>query len=226
VKDGSGPFAKRVVAAYESAIKTRLAAIALEQNSQREAVAQNRMEAAQTALQKAQSALTEFESKNKLASPVAQLGVGIGVLANLQGEYDAKEVELHSLQQFATANNIQVTALKGQLSALQSQIEHARTAAGGSAGPTLQGITSKSPEFFNLIRNQAFEESLVQVYSKYLEETKIDSLSASSTVIEIEPPYIEPARQYNSIPIGLLILTCLLFVLSEFYFWRPPVGAA
>jgi capsule polysaccharide export protein KpsE/RkpR len=225
VKDSNPRSAMDVAAAYENAIRKRVATLSLEQTAQRERVAIDRYQAAQNALAGAQTAITDFQVKNKFASPEAQLGVGVNLLAGLQGQYDAKEVQLRSLQQFATANNLQVRSLQSDLESLKTQIERARDAATGhSGGPTLEGITIKNPQYFELVRNLNFEETLVGIYEKYLEETRIDIMSSDATVLEIEPPYVDPGRQYNGLPSGALGVLTIIFLLIEFYAWRPPSG--
>jgi tyrosine-protein kinase Etk/Wzc len=223
-QDVDPAFAQRFVAAYTVAIQDRLTALNLEQAAQKRTVANNRMAEATARLAAAQAAITRYQTANRLAAPEIQLGAAVGGLASLQGQLQAKQVALQTAQQFATQNNIQVKAMQNDIAGLQRQIAEAETAAAGAGGPTLANIALRSSEYFNLYRDEKFAETLFIVYSKYMEQVTIDELSANANMNVIEPPFIDPARQYNAAPIGLLILLILIAAAAEFYIAAPPVG--
>ena len=224
VTDQNPVHAVVIATDFVRSIRDRLSDISREETALKQAIANNRMANATTRLADAQAALMRFQTENKLAAPEAELGANVSLLASLQGQFDAKEVQLNSARQFMTPDNIQLKSLSQELESLKAQIAHVQSSAGGEAGPTLQGITQKNAQYFNLLRNVQFASTLYEVYTKYLEEVRIDDLSAEVNVMTIEPPFVEPARQYNTLFLGLLIVTILSALFMEFYFYSPSPG--
>ena len=216
--------AKALVTDYVLALRERLGALNLEQAAQRKTVATNRMSEAATNLANAQAALDRFRATNRLAAPEVQLGAAISLMTDLQTRLHAKQVELQTLQQFATADNIQVQSARAEAAALQGQIAAAQTRANNSAGPSLGGMTPQISEYGNLYRNERYAEVEFDVYKRYLDTVTVDELSALINMDVIEPPFVSPDRQYNAHAVGALILLLLLGVLAEFYIARPPPG--
>jgi capsule polysaccharide export protein KpsE/RkpR len=222
--DRDPAFAYAVVAAYVDAIKARSAALNLAQASSKRLVATNRLSDASAKLSEAEAATDQFRSANKLAAPEAQFGAAVTQLAILQGKLQAEQVQLNTLNQFATPNNFEVKAAEAAVGSLQSQIAQAQIQSEGRGGLNLTGMAAKTTEYFNLYRNQKFAEALYEIYSRALEKVTVDELSASNTLDVIEPPYVDPARQYNASMVGLLALLVLFAVVAEFYVVAPPVG--
>lgn len=217
-------FAKALAGATAAAIQDRLTTLSLQQAAQKRAVANNRMAQATKRLADAQAAITQYRTANKLAAPEIQLGAGVSELASLQGQLQAKEVELQTAERFATGGNIKIEAVKSDIAGLQKQIADAETASGGAGGPKLASIALESSEYFNLYRDEQFAQSLYSVYSRYTEEITIDELTAATNMDLIEPPYVVPNRQYNAAAVGLLAVVILLAFTAEFYMIAPPVG--
>jgi len=205
---GADPaFARQLAAGYAAAIRDRLATLSLVQTAEKRAVAESRMSEATIDLAKAQAAIAQFREANKLAVPEAQLGAAVTQLALLQARLQAKQVQLGTLLQFATGENVQVRATPS-----------------GSGANTLAGIAAKDSEYYNLYRNERFAQILSDIYTRYLESTTIDEMSASNSVDLLEPAYVDPQRHLNVWAEGLLILVILAAITAEFYILRPPVG--
>lgn len=224
-RDRDPGFARTVAGAYVGAIRSAIAELSLREVGERRAVAENRLRDAAERLALAQAALSHFRSVNKLAAPEVQLGAAVSELATLQGRLQAKQVELQTLSQFATGANVRVQAVEAEIAGLQTQIAVAQTASRGSAGLNLAAMALQSSEYLNLYRDEKFAESLYGVYTRYLEQVTVDEMSANASMEVIEPPYVDPARQYNAWAVGLLVLIILAAVTAEFYLIAPPVGA-
>ncbi len=93
------------------------------------------------------------------------------------------------------------------------------------SGPTLAAMAQQSAQYLNLFRDEKFAEALYSVYTRFLEQVTVDELSANANMDVIEPPYVDPALQYNVPPAsGLLALVLIFALAAEFYVARPPVG--
>ena len=224
VRDADPAFAKAFAEAVATSIQDRLADLSLLQADQRRAVASNRLREANLRLATAQSALSRFQLANKLPSPETQLGQGLSRLAGLEAQLQAKELELNNLQQVATGNNIQVQVVQSAIAGLRQQIARAQNTTGDPLAPKISDITQANAEYFNIYREEQLATILQQVYIRYMEELEIDELSIHQNLNIIEPAYVDPKRQYNTIALALLIVVLMAAVAAEFYVVRPPVG--
>ena len=224
VTDHDPVFAKAAVDSYAIAIRGRLAAIDVGQTSQKKALAANRLANATLNLARAQAALDQFRILNKLALPQAELGAAISLVTGLQAQLQAQEAALVALETFATADNIQVQAARAQIAALRGQISQAQTNETLSPGPSVGVMTPKITEYENLYRNEKFAEAEYEIYKRYLDTVTVQLMSSDINMSVVEPPYVDPDRQFNSQPVAALVLLLLAGVLAEFYLARPPPG--
>jgi len=226
VRDSDPRFAMELASAYSASVQERLANLNRLQTAAKRTVAEERLSDTTIRLQKAQIALERFREANKLAAPEAQLSAAVLELGALQARLQAKEVELGTLLRFATSENVQVVASRAEIANLQSQIAKALSQSGSPSAGGLGAMGARDAEYFNLYRDEQFAQILYEIYTRYLESTTIDEMSAGDNVDVIDQPYLEPAWQINIAPLGLLALALLLAVTSEFYLVRPPAGWA
>lgn len=223
VKDRDPALAKALTQGFVTAIRGRLTTLNLEQAAEKKAVAQNRLAQATSDVARTQAALNSFRAANHLAAPEIQLGSAVAVQAALQGRLEAEEVQLQTLRKFATGNNVEVQAEQAQIAGLRGRIQQAQTAGGGGA-PTLGSLTPVISDYENLYIAEKYAEAAFEIYKRYLDTVTVEELSATTNLDVIQPPYVDPARQYNVGAVGMLILIVLSAVAAEFYIARPPPG--
>jgi capsule polysaccharide export protein KpsE/RkpR len=224
VKDRKPDVAMALTASYVTAIRGRMTALNLEQTAQKKAIAVNRMKQATIDLATAQEALSRFRETNKLAVPEEQLGSSIALMTGLQAKMEAEQVELQTLRKFATGNNIEVQAAEADIASLQGQIAAAQTKARVGDAPTIGTMTPTITQYENLYRDERYAQAAYEIYRRYLDTVTVDEISATTNLDVIDPPFINPARQYNVSAVGALVLVLLLGVIAEFYAVRPPPG--
>jgi capsule polysaccharide export protein KpsE/RkpR len=223
VQDKDPSVAKTIAAASADAIQSRLTQLNLAQTSEKRIVASNRVQAAADELLRAQAVLEQFRVSHKLGAPEQQLGVAVGLLATLQGQVQAKEIEISTLGKFEGPENIQLRAAKTELAALRRQAAQAQVEADRNSS-NLAYMASKNAEYFNLYRDEKADELLYEVYRKYMEQVTIDTLSANQNMVLMQPAYVHPERQYNIQFVGLLVIILVIGFSAEFYVAAPPVG--
>jgi uncharacterized protein involved in exopolysaccharide biosynthesis len=224
VADHDPNVAKAIVTQYVAAIRDRLSTLNLEQAAQKRGIAENRLRASTVALASAQAALDQFRSENKLAAPETQLGAAVALMTELQARLHAAQTQLQLLQHFATPDNVQVQAARTSVEALQGQIAAARAGQNGGPGPSVGGMTPKITQYENLFRDERFADAEYQIYQKYLATVTVEELSSIINMDVIEPPYVDPARQYNPQALGALALLAFLAVLAEVYAAQHPTA--
>ena len=220
--DRDRTFAKSLVGAVASAVQERLAEISREEAAQKRAVTVNRLADAEMRLTNSQAALNQFRAAHNLPAPEQQLSSGVGILALLQSRLESTEVQLRALRQVATGDNIQVKVLESEVASLQEQIATVQASNNARSSQNLTGLSALNLEYLNLYRTERSNELLEQVYKRYLDELEVDELSATQNLDLIEPPYVNPERQYNVFPLAGLLLVIMAAIASEYYLVRAP----
>lgn len=211
--DHDKAFVKAFVGAVAEAIRGRLAEISLEQAAEKRQVTVNRLQDASVRLARAQDALNQYRLNKKLPSPEMQLGAGVENLAALQAQLQAKEVELQTLSEVATPNNIQIKVIQADIGSLRNQISQAQKTSGGA----LAGVAVANTEYSDRVRDVNVAQLLYQVYSRYMDELTIDEMSANQDVETIQPVFVDPKPEYNMVFVGLLCLIVALAIGAEYY---------
>lgn len=222
-RDHDPAFAQALAAAAAQSVQARLSELNLAQTEQRRAVATNRMADATQALTASQRALEQFRETHHLAEPIQQLGVAVGLLANIQAQVQAKQIEISTLQNFATKDNIKLQSAQAELKALQAEAEKAKNAAYPNISSP-EWLASEGDTYFNLYRDERESEILYEIYKKYLEQVTIDALTSSQNMFLMQPAFVHPERQYNTAAVALLALIIATAVTLEFYIIAPPPG--
>src|SRR6202012_3834779 len=135
----------------------------------------------------------------------------------------ARQEELAALLRFETPQNVDVQRLQSQIGEIQAQIAAAKGDSTAGGAPSAQTLATKSVEYLNLYRKVQFTQALYDAYSRYMEGVAIEDLAAEVNMQIIEPPYIDPALQFNVWAVGLLLISVLGAVCAEFYLISPPV---
>jgi hypothetical protein len=225
-KDADPRLAYQLVSTYASEIQSRVAALTLEQSAKKKEVVSERFRDAVSGLAQAQAALDEFRKANGLAAPAQQFGAAVGLATSLQAELQAKQVALQATEQFKTAQNVEVQGLEASIASLQAQLAKAQSNSGGVNSGSLTAIAAKQSEYLNLFRDERFEDALVAIYTRSLEQASVEELTAkaNSSIQVVEAPYIDPHRQYNIGAIGALLAVLLLAFYTEYYVPATNLG--
>jgi tyrosine-protein kinase Etk/Wzc len=225
VRDRDGAQALRTARAYAEAMQGRLAMLSLETTTFKRKILSQRFNEARARLERAEMAINAFRQANHLETPETQLDLAVGQLASLQAQVEAKQVQLSAALKFNTPQSYAVQAIRAELGALQAQVGSAEAKVRSGGGLTAAGIAPKAVAYQRLDRELKFSQALFDSYSRYLEGTAIEDLTAYYNMRLIEPPYLEPERQYNGLALALLALLLGLALASEFIVMRPAPGS-
>jgi hypothetical protein len=223
VLDRDPVFAEQLVDTYASALRNRLTTLSRAQVDYKRQVLNNRFAEASQRLARAEAALTSFRRSNRLPAPEAQLGQAVSTLTGLEAEIQAKEVELQTALRFATPQNFNVKRIQSDISVLREQLRRARTQQTTQGLPTAAALAETNTRYLNLFRELRFSQALYDSYTRYLEGSAIEDLTAEFNLQVIESSHIDPAYHFNMVGLGLLLLLGLVAVGSEFYVTAPPV---
>lgn len=209
---------------YAGAMQGRLAELSRAQTTYKRSVLNERMHEATDRLARAEAAINHFRADNRIIAPEEQLGAAVGQLNALRARAQAVQIDLAQALRTNSEQSFTVRSLRTQLGAINVQIAAAGQQARSTNGLTASGIAPRELEFQRLNRELRFSQALYDSYTRYLEGAAIENLTADFNMQIIEPPYLEPSRQFNFVPLALLAVVALMAVATEFYMFRPPVS--
>lgn len=217
-----GELARQIVGTYAEAVRQQLADIARKQTAYKRQILVELVRSSSEQLATAQANYDTFRLKSRYIEP-RDTFFAIGQrIPELESMIRAKEVQLNAARQFATDDNMSVRQIIAEIASLNKQLEESRSIS--DIEPSTVGrLVRESTTVDKLNRELELAQKLYDSYKRFLQGTSVEDLTSTATVRILEPAYIDTARQYNFIPLALLLLTMLLAVAIEFYSWRPPL---
>ncbi len=210
--------------AYVKAISAKVASLGRDIITSKRKIVTERFAKSNQRLRASEQALDAFKSRNRLASPEAQLGSELSLRTQLQAQLQARNVELQTLRQFAGPENQQLLAIQTEITTLQSRLARSERATQSATGPNVTGLTELSSQYLNLYRDYRFAQALYEVYVRASEQVAVEELVAeNATYIQIvDATHLDPDRHFNLVAVALLALVTLLALFTELY--APATG--
>ncbi|KQS03399.1 hypothetical protein ASG11_03265 [Sphingomonas sp. Leaf357] len=215
-------FGRRIVAAYGQAVREQLAIVARSQTIQKRDILVQLVDNASERLSRAQVAYDSFRLQTRYSSPQAAIYAAGDRIPELEAIIRSKEVQLSAMRQFATDDNIRVRQVRAEIGSLQSQLAEARSTS-PSKTSSVGGVVRQSTQVDKLRRELDVAQSLYDNYKRYLQGTSVEDLTSSANIRILEPPFVDTARQFNTLPLAIGIVILLLGLAIEFYSIRPPL---
>lgn len=223
MKSGDARFAQQVVSAYADALREQLGIISKTQIAYKRQILEELVSSSGERYSRAQNAFDQYRRANRTANPDAILGQFAARGPAIENQIYDKERQLANLLKFATPENIQVQRVQADLNILRKMLFETQSAERSAQG-SLEQVISKTSQLAKLQRELDVSRELYYNYRRTLQQTSVEDLTAGANVRILEPAYIDPERQYNSMFLALAVLTALLFAALEFYHFRPPVN--
>lgn len=217
-------WALAVTKAYVDAMSDRMGAYVRSQVLRKRRIVEDRLGSSQERLVQAQAQLEAFRKANRIADPSAQLGEQLTVRAGLEGQLQAKQVELSTLRAIAGPENPRLKAVAGQVASLQAQIARAATPSEGQPSPNVGAISAITLTYVRLYRNYVFAQGVSDVYSRAAEEIAVQEIVSQdrAQLSVIDTPHVDAERYFNTTAVALLALLAALVVFIEVY--APATG--
>ncbi|MEO5775141.1 MAG: capsule biosynthesis protein [Sphingomicrobium sp.] len=216
--------ANRVTTAYGDAIGRHLARYGRQIINNKQRIVQQRFGDAAERVREAESQVQAFRRAHNLAEPEQQLSTALSQRANLEAQMQARQVQLQALSRVRGPENSEVIGLQTEIAALRNQISQTVDPSTGPTGPNVGGLTAVSLRYLDLFRNLRFQQSLYEIYQRSAEQVAIEELASESASYfqVVDPPHIDPERQYNTWAIGAFAGIVLLALFTEWY--APSTG--
>lgn len=222
IKLRDGELGRRIVDTYGGAVRDVVTKAGRRQTEEKRGVVLRLLEQASDRLSRAQAAYDSFRLTTRYSSPDSEL-LGIGArIPLLEQQIKAKQIQLAAQRRFYSDEYMTVQQTLAELAALQGQLAAARSTSPAGSG-SVGRIVRESTEADRLRRELYIAQTLYAGYQRNLASTLTEDASAPVNIRVLEPAYVDPARQYNSMPIAIAALIFLLAIAMEFYALRPPV---
>jgi uncharacterized protein involved in exopolysaccharide biosynthesis len=218
-------FAQRIVGAYGQALRAQLAIIARTQTTQKREILAQLVDDASERLARAQFAYDSFRLRTRYSSPQAAIYAAGDRIPELEATIRTKQVQLSAIRQFATDDNIRVRQIRAEIGALESQLAMARSTSPADRS-SVGSVVRESTQVDKLRRELDVAQSLYDNYKRYLQGTSVEDLTSSANIRVLEPPFVDTARQFNTVPLVIGLVVVLLGLAIEFYRIRPPLEAS
>jgi tyrosine-protein kinase Etk/Wzc len=155
---------------------------------------QGRVAEAQRALRGAEDRLRQYQSRSKAVVIAEQTKAAIESVARLEGQILAAEVQLKTLQTYATERHPDIIRLQEGIEEMRSQLKRTeygraignpKPAPGGAAGDfsvALGSVPSTGLELVRQIREVKMQETIFTLLAEQLEQAKITEARDTPTV--------------------------------------------
>lgn len=222
--DRDPELSRAIVTEVANQTRARLAVINRNQTAYKRQVLEELITSSHDRLTRAQTAYDNFRLRTRYSDPVVAIAAIGDRIPTLQAAVKAKEVQLSAARRFYTEDNQVVRQLAAEREALLGQLAEARALSPSSAN-SVGRVVRESTQGEQLERELSIAKSLYENYTLFLQGTSVEDLTSTANVRILEPPYVDPQRQYNLIPLLTGIALLLIGLAVEFYSVRPPVLA-
>ncbi|MGA8740968.1 MAG: GNVR domain-containing protein [Terracidiphilus sp.] len=186
--------------------------LAITEASQRRLFFQQQLEQSKNALAHAEESLKETQQKTGMIQLEGQARALIEMAAALRAQITAKEVEIKSLETFATGENAQLFQAQQELSSLQAQLHKlAGSDDSGEAGLIVSKgqVTEAGLEYVRRLRDVKYYETIFEILARQFELAQLDE-ARQGAVIQVVDPAVTP--DVRSFPDRVLIVICAMAI--------------
>ncbi|HUB28045.1 MAG TPA: Wzz/FepE/Etk N-terminal domain-containing protein [Terracidiphilus sp.] len=190
--------------------------LAITEASQRRLFFEQQLETAKNNLADAEESLKVTEQKTGLIQLDSQARALIESAAQLRAEITAKEVQIRSMETFATSENAQIVQAQQELEGLKAQLAEL----GGSETVDENlivprgKVTEASIEYVGKLRNVKYYETIFDILARQYEVAKLDEAKQGALIQVVDPAVPPDRRSFPKRGIIVIVSTVLGFMVG------------
>ena len=197
LEDGNPNRAAELANGYVDQFRKLSEHLAITEASQRRLFFEQQLEQAKESLANAEEAMQKLEQTTGLIQLDSQARALIQASATLRAQVAAKQVEIQSLETFATSQNDQLVQAKQELQSLEAQM--AKLGGGGDGSdtgmiPSRGKVTGAGLEYLRKYRDVKYDETIFEILARQYELAKLDE-AREGALIQVVDPAAPPDRR-------------------------------
>lgn len=213
-----------LIRAYADAIRQQMAIVNRDQNIARRDALEQVLAQADARLARAQAAYDAYRLRTGTGDPLVNALQAAGRVPALDDMIAAKQAEIEGLRHFATESNFHLRKAEAELAALRNRASQAGSNAAQAKG-SVGNIVAQTSQGMALRRELELAQMMYDSYKRNLQGTLAEALVVSVNIRLLEAPYLDPARQFNTWALALLLLVLGGGAAIELYLACPPPAA-
>ncbi len=219
VKDSDANRAAELANGYVDQFRNLSEHLAITEASQRRLFFERQLEQAKNNLADAEESLKETQLKTGLIQLDSQARALIEAAASLRAQVAAKEVEIQSMQTYATAANAQLLQTQQELAGLRVQLAKLGGSEIGSDGSLIVPngrVPEAGLEYLRKLRDVKYYETIFDILARQFELAKLDEAKQGAMIQVIDaavPPDRRSSPKRALIVVGATVAAFFLGVL-------------
>ena len=236
VEDQNPERAALLANGYFNALQKMMQRMATTEAGQRRLFFENQLKQAKNQLTDAELGFKDMQQSTGVLQLDAQGKVAIESVARIRAAISAKEVELASVRQFATAENPEYQRRASELNALRgelSKLERSQTGAGES-DKSAKKLTDSGVEYVRRLRDLKYAETMFELMAKQFEFARVDEARETASLQLVDAAVVPElkSRPKRSLTVAggmfltLLLLLSYILLKARHEWWgvKPELG--
>jgi uncharacterized protein involved in exopolysaccharide biosynthesis len=235
VQDRNADRAAELANGYVEEFRKLSENLAITEASQRRLFFQEQLEQAKDNLAHAEEALKQTQQKTGLIQLDSQARALIETAAGLRAQVTAKEVQIRSLQTFATGENPELVQAQQELATLQLQLRKLV----GTEDPSNVGIivpkgivTGAGLEYVRSLREVKYNEAIFEILARQFELAKLDEAREGASIQVVDKAVPPDVRSFpdrvlivlGSTVVGFFLGMAIVLVHAAFGYWKAAAN--
>jgi uncharacterized protein involved in exopolysaccharide biosynthesis len=218
-EDGDAERAAEVANAYVEELERLTRRIAITEAAQRRLFIEQQIRLTQDKLAQAENALRQTQEQTGVIDLDNQGKAIIEAVADLRAQAAAKEVQISTMQSYATPRNPDLIRARQELSGLRAQIgklEHDNIAGNGDIMLATGRMPEAGLEYLRKLRDMKYQQAVYEMLAQQYESARVDE-ARNSVVIQVVDPAValdeESGPRRTLIVLVATVCTLLLAVM-------------
>lgn len=216
-EDEDAQRAADIANAYVEELEHLTRRIAITEAAQRRLFIEQQIGVTQDKLAQAENALKQTQERTGVIDLDSQGRAIIEAVAELRAQAAAKEVQISTMQAFATPRNPDLIRARQELAGLKAQIgkfEHDNLSGNGDIMVATGKMPEAGMEYLRKLRDMKYQQAVYEMLAKQYESARVDEARNSVVIQVVDPAVVLDKESGPRRPLIVLVATVLTLILA------------